>query len=56
METIVSVPSEWALAYLVCILLCTYKVQKTDKLELFFTLGMISLLALTIGLRLSYAY
>lgn len=55
MSPTVVVPSGWVLAYLIGIVSCFYKAHKTDKVELFFTVGMIYLLALTIGLRLYYA-
>ena len=55
METIVSVPSEWVLAYLIGMVFCFYKAHKTNNVSLYFVLGVIYLLALTIGLRLHYA-
>jgi hypothetical protein len=55
METIVAIPSEWVLAYLVGMMFCFYKAHKTDNVGLYFVLGMIYLLVLTIGLRLYYA-
>lgn len=55
MSPIVTVPSGWVLAYLIGIVFCFYKAHKNDKVELMFTVGMIYLLALTIGLRLLYA-
>jgi hypothetical protein len=55
MSPTVVVPSEWVLAYLIGIVFCFYKAYKTDKVELFFTVGMIYLLTLSIGLRLHYA-
>lgn len=55
MSPTVVVPSSWVLAYIVGIVFCFYKAHKTDKVELFFTVGMIYLLALSIGLRLHYA-
>ena len=55
METIVAVPSEWVLAYLIGMMFCLYKAHKTDNIGLYSVLGMIYLLVLTIGLRLYYA-
>ena len=55
METIITVPSEWVLAYLIGMVFCFYKAHKTDNVGLYFVLGVIYLLALTIGLRLYYA-
>ena len=55
MSPTVVVPSGWVLAYLIGIVFFFYKAHRTDKVELFFTVGMIYLLAITIGLRLYYA-
>lgn len=54
METIVEVQSEWVLAYLIGIVFCFYKIHNTNNVRLYFVLGVIYLLALTIGLRLHY--
>lgn len=55
MSPIVTVPSGWVLAYLVGMVYCFYKAHKTDHIGLYFGVGVIYLLALTIGLRLYYA-
>ena len=55
MSPIITVPSEWVLAYLVGMVFCFYKAHKTDNVSLYFVLGVFYLLALTIGLRLYYA-
>lgn len=55
METIVAIPSEWVLAYLIGMVFCLCKAHKTDYVGLYFGVGVIYLLTLTIGLRLYYA-
>jgi len=55
MSPTVVVPSGWVFAYLIGIVFCFYKAHKTNRVELFFAIGMIYLLALSIGLRLHYA-